>query len=425
MSADDILLADQSKEPFLLSLGAAYMKAFVVLCLLSSVLLPACVAQARTWCIKPDGTGDAPTIQAGIDSAAVGDSVILECGTYYEFNIELKSGIYLGSSSGMHECATINGKVQGTVIKCEDVDNSTTIAGLTITRGQPPWYAYFGAAGGGMSMHASSPTLANCRFFENYADHGDLFPGIDVGAGLYCEAGSSPTLVNCAFVRNSTRGSGGGLYSTESSPTLINCTFSENSANAGGGVTSYTPHYAVPTPFTTSITLSDCVFSKNLASGGSGGGAGLLCNSQASLLNCTFVENWAYMGSSILAEGDADVPMTILNTVFAFGQGGGWAIFEGGYPGYLTLSCCDIYGNVGGNWVGSIADQLGKSGNFSLDPQFCDIVGGSYTLKQCSPCASGNHPQGWGCGLIGALPVGCPGTAVEETTWGHIKATFR
>lgn len=33
------------------------------------------------WLICKDGSGDAPTIQAGIDSAADGDSVVLEGGT--------------------------------------------------------------------------------------------------------------------------------------------------------------------------------------------------------------------------------------------------------------------------------------------------------------------------------------------------------
>ena len=39
-------------------------------------------ARARTWRISPDGTGDAPTIQAGIDSAIAGDVVLLAPGTY-------------------------------------------------------------------------------------------------------------------------------------------------------------------------------------------------------------------------------------------------------------------------------------------------------------------------------------------------------
>lgn len=37
---------------------------------------------ARTWHIRSDGTGDAATIQAGVDSAGVGDTVLVAPGTY-------------------------------------------------------------------------------------------------------------------------------------------------------------------------------------------------------------------------------------------------------------------------------------------------------------------------------------------------------
>jgi hypothetical protein len=92
----------------------------------------------------------------------------------------------------------------------------------------------------------------------------------------------------------------------------------------------------------------------------------------------------------------------------------------------VTLSCCDLFGNAGGDWVVGIADQEGIRGNFAADPLFCDPENGDLTLRSDSPCLPGNHPGGAACGLIGALGEGCaPPTAVERASWGGVKTRFR
>lgn len=74
-----------------------------------------------------------------------------------------------------------------------------------------------------------------------------------------------------------------------------------------------------------------------------------------------------------------------------------------------TLTCCDLYGYAGGDWVGCVETQFGTDGNFSLDPCFCDLPNADYQLWNYSPC---NQES---CGLIGAWPVGCWNPqAVEE-----------
>jgi hypothetical protein len=88
----------------------------------------------------------------------------------------------------------------------------------------------------------------------------------------------------------------------------------------------------------------------------------------------------------------------------------------------LTLTCCDLYGNAGGDWVNCVEEMYGVDGNFSADPLFCDPDVGDFRLKDCSPCAPAQNPD---CGLIGAWPVGCGGTPVDQTTWGALKALFR
>ena len=57
-----------------------YLYVLLGLAILASTL-PADSA-ARTWYVKQNGTGDVPTIQAGIDSAGVGDTVLVAPGNY-------------------------------------------------------------------------------------------------------------------------------------------------------------------------------------------------------------------------------------------------------------------------------------------------------------------------------------------------------
>ena len=70
----------------------------------------------------------------------------------------------------------------------------------------------------------------------------------------------------------------------------------------------------------------------------------------------------------------------------------------------MTISCSDVFGNEGGDWVGDLVDDLGVNGNICADPLFCDAADGDLSIRDDSPCAPGQDP---GCGIIGALPVGC------------------
>jgi predicted outer membrane repeat protein len=158
------------------------------------------------------------------------------------------------------------------------------------------------------------------------------------------------------------------------------------------------------------------------------------------LNNCTFSHNSCEHLGGAIACGETSF-IELQGTIVAFsGQGEG--VFCGDCG--IAVTCCDIFGNAGGDWIGCIADQYGVNGNFSADPLFCDpgdetipmLYSGAspYTLHADSPCLPGNHPDGYDCGLIGAYGIGCgPSTsppvaksaAVEETTWGRIKVGYR
>jgi len=59
-----------------------------------------CSSLSRTWYIKVDGSGDAPTIQAGVDSSAAGDTVLVGPGTYYVNIIWTKEGLTIIGEEG-------------------------------------------------------------------------------------------------------------------------------------------------------------------------------------------------------------------------------------------------------------------------------------------------------------------------------------
>ncbi len=63
------------------------------------LMLTPAVGGARTWHVQMDGLGDAPTIQAGIDSAATGDTVLVSPGEYAE-SLAMKNGVALLSEAG-------------------------------------------------------------------------------------------------------------------------------------------------------------------------------------------------------------------------------------------------------------------------------------------------------------------------------------
>lgn len=152
------------------------------------------------------------------------------------------------------------------------------------------------------------------------------------------------------------------------------------------------------------MALVQCLFVGNL--GAVEGGALAICSTGTpTIRNCTFVSNRAGIGSAVYAEGF----MSMENSIVAFnGPGAGVEVLV-----YPELTCCDIYDNSGGDYVGAIADYLGVDGNISEDPHFCSVSGGNFALRLTSPCSPANNQE---CGLIGAGPVGCNLAAIAQGT---------
>jgi predicted outer membrane repeat protein len=268
-----------------------------------------------------------------------------------------------------------------------------------------------------------SPNLANCLFVRNAGMYGG---GILIHAGFLWVDG-------CEFRENTAMGGGGAIFGYSAVAEITSCEFTHNSGEAAGAI--YFEEGG-------QVSICDCLFADNGAVRHAGairlfigvratiarstfvrnsvpGGGGALSSgkcSYTSVSECTF---WGNAGRAAIIAGYMEVILD--NTVIAFSTQG--CAIDSPYDNAL-LTCCDLYGNAGGDWVGTIADQFGVRGNICEDPLFCDPENGDFSLDAASPCApfSAPNPE---CDLIGAWPVGCGGTAVSASSWGAIKAVFR
>lgn len=328
--------------------------ALILSVLFSSPLL------ASTWHV-PD---DAPTIQAGVDAAAPGDTVLVACGTYFEHDIAMKSGICLRSETGNPDCVTIDAGQAGRVMEFNHLDSLVMVEGFHFTGGQAPLNY---PLGGAMVISWSQISISFCTFSGNRAD---------AGGALTC---SAPDI-------------------GQSDLTLSYCTFDNNEASYGMGG-------AINADAQTSLVMESCLLTNNEAN--YGGGA-LVCRG-VSISHCTFAYNSSPSqgGAIFLRYAGAEID----NTIVAFSsEGEGIYCFnEDGPP---NMTCCDIFGNQGGDWTDCIADQFGVDGNISENPLFCGAAGGNFHLHVKSPCATENNP---GCGQIGALPSNCGTSSVDDS----------
>jgi predicted outer membrane repeat protein len=244
--------------------------------------------------------------------------------------------------------------------------------------------------GGAVDCVSSSPFFVRCQFIANTA--------ADRGGAIFCNQ-SSPVFIDCTFDSNSASTGGALCYAVASTPTATRCTFTSNSAfQLGGAAECHAQCYAF---------FAECVFLLNTVTRDGAALAGV--TSWIEIDACTFYENAAgHDGAGVyLEEGGIAV---LDNTIIA-GSTDGQAVYGDDAGCAATASCCDVFGNVDGDWVSCLAGQQGVNGNISEDPLFCDAPNGDLTLHADSPCAPENSPAG--CGLIGSLPVGCGVAAVS------------
>jgi predicted outer membrane repeat protein len=366
--------------------------------------------EARTWKVRVNGSGDVPTIQAAIDIAAAGDEILVYPGNYTWANqgtgtdfalIRFLRGVggFTIRSFGGAGSTVLDAQGQGRVIYLMAY-NEVTFEGFTIKGGVAPLFAGFD--GGGIIAHLCPAVFKDCIITGNSAD---------AGGGMWCGGVSTMHFISCEFSNNTADLGGGILYvNSYSTARLTNCLIRDNTATLkGGGIYAHN----------NSLLFESTVVVRNTA-GNEGGGLYITMDSQATLTNCTVAGNDATAAGGIYLFGRAGLNLD--NSIVAYNVDGG--AFYSDALSVMTVGCNDVFSNGGGNAFPSNAVDIG--GNFSLDPQFCGTIGSfQLELKNTSPCAPENHPDGAGCGLIGARGVDCGSVPVKFTTWGEIKSLYQ
>ena len=283
--------------------------------------------------------------------------------------------------------------------------------------------------GGGMYNWSGSPTVTDCTFRNNSANH--------FGGGMCNRQGSHPTVSRCTFISNGTanvvyikdedESTGGGAADvTGSSSVYSGCVFEGNWSRHAGGV---------GMAWDSNLTLERCLFIGNSA--WSGGGICALFNCSPRLSRCEFIKNSAlYFGGGFRCYADCNPILEHCEFVGNSAEDIGGAVASqvrcgpqlnhcifsgnqaprcGGYDNFyssssltnctlatnvngdvlvahgdVTLSSCILvgdspaieidggtvsvnYSNIDGGWAGV--------GNIDEDPVFADAAGGDYHLK--------------------------------------------
>ncbi len=432
-----------------------------IILLLSALATP---TTARTWHIKPNGTGDAPTIQAGIDSASAGDSILVAVGKYYDTRQVLVDGTLKKVNVHLYKNVKVIGEGGGSKtminayqsdigIYIESVDSSAAVKNFIIHTSYQGYMCYDTAlvvppdAPAGIECRSGSPTVTHnsirfndvgVRLFDSdaYIQNNQIYHSL---VNIMCGDGSN------AVISNNELHDGKRLIECDaSSPTIDNnhlrngCEGIRTKNGAAPLITNNTIHFLYSWAV---VCKAGFIFENNWISGSATGIRFEDCVGSSTtriLKNNLFYNNIIAVEIVSLENAQIENNTIDANDFGVYCESGRNITTRNNIitrPSFgisccpacsLVIQCNDIFDADVARYDGSCPDLTGLDGNISLDPEFCGLYdSGYYYLQEDSPCASGNHPDMESCGLIGAFDVKCGLVSVEDTSFGRIKALFK
>jgi hypothetical protein len=352
------------------------------------------------------------TVQAAIDAAADGNTIIVRPGIYHEHDIDFRGkAITVRSTNPLDSLVVASTIVDAdslgrVFIFTSEEDTTSVLAGLTITGG---WSE---TEGGGIYILGTSPTITRNRITGNAADQ---------GAGIGC-VGVPPALIleNSIFSNTALQG-GGGISCDDSSPRISKNIINGNSSveGVGGGI-------LCVSEFTTIISRNT-IYGNSAEKGG-----GIYCAlGFPDLVNNTISGNESNEGGGLYFDGYC-YPV-VSNTILWGNTAATGAQISLVAGTALDIRYSDVQGGEDSVYVDETSSVDWQGGMLVADPLFRDAGGSDYHLMATacgdsadSPCIDTGDPAvqdsildcAWGLGTIrsdmGAYGGGSEVTGVDD-----------
>ena len=325
--------------------------------------------------------GDQPTIQAGIDNASDGDTVLVADGTFTgtgnkNLNYNGKAIVVISENGAEYCIIDCENSGRGFYFNSEE-DSTSILEGFKIINGN------IGSGyGGGIYCYDSSPAITNCTISGNTAGSS--------GGGICCRDCSNPKFDSCVINGNISV-HGGGIYCGSCAALFSNCVISDNFANGNGGGIKFT--YG-------NTFITHCIIVENSAN--SCGGGIYISSGIPIIENCTIVGNSANTANGLYVTGSSTI---IVNNIFYNNVGSSICVMIES-PYFTSISYCDFYNNSYITFSGDLPPSLGQISwtnvngdpcdyynNIFLNPLFINPINGNYNLHEDSPCIDAGDPE--------------------------------
>lgn len=425
------------------------LKLFTVLLIIVPIF-----AFGNTIHINQNGTGSYYTIQAGIENANTGDTVLVYPGNYIEIvnflgKDVVVASLFLTTQDTSYISRTIidgNHEARTLVKFINDETVNAKLIGFTITNASPPKYKSDKqtSQGLGIYINRSSPVIESNHIVNN--SYSNWYSN---GGGI-CIENSSAKIINNIIRNNDMAQRGGGIYIYKCTNVLIdNNNIDDNSLTSGYGVAYGAGLYIDSSQH---ITIKNNTFSNNYNDFGYGGGIYIANSSNIKIINNGIYQNKStgksgggifakkssgikiinnllhnnhagYYGGAIMCE---DSEMLLANNTICFnrvekytsyGRGGGLSCSNSNpivYNTILFFNTATAAGNqvfIDANsnpnfFYSNIEDGLAGFGfseantydglyenNIESDPQFTLSSKQPYNLKSSSACINAGSPD--------------------------------